>query len=107
MFLGIGSGEWLGVGSWEWGVDKLAEPRKRKRGEHVSLGAGLDHRNASAVADQQTRGGARAGDGDPDLQAALGGRAPQLLRDRACVAEQSCQAAQVEKDLAIKRFEAR
>ncbi len=50
------------------------------------------------MADHQARRGARAGDRHADLQTAIGGRAPQFLGNRAGVAEEPCQAAQIEDE---------
>ena len=79
--------------------EELSEQRERKWRERCGLSSRLDDRQAGAVADHQTRGGTRASDRHADLQTAIGGRAPQLLGNRSCVAEEARQAMQIEHDL--------
>jgi hypothetical protein len=79
---------------------ELAKKRERKWRERFNLSAGLDDRETRAMADEQARRRARAGDGDADVQPAIGRRAAHFLGNRARVAEEPRHAAQIEHDLA-------
>jgi hypothetical protein len=51
------------------------------------------------MVDEQTRRRSSAGDGNTHLHTAIGGRPPQFMCDRACLAEQPLEPAQIERDL--------
>ena len=98
----------LGVGRWKLGIDdKIAKQREREISERCGFITWGDNSDPRTMTNHQSCGGARAGNGDADLQTTIGGRAAQFLGNRACVAEEARQAAQVEQDLAMERFETR
>jgi len=51
------------------------------------------------MVDEQTRRRSSAGDGNTHLHTAIGGRPPQFMCDRACLAKQPLESAQIERDL--------
>jgi len=81
-------------------VRDAGEERERQRFERRGFVAGFDDRDAGAAVGEQTRGRARAGDGNADAQPAIRGRAAQLGGNRLRIAEEARQSAEIEDDLA-------
>jgi len=82
-----------------YGCAYVQEEFEGERSQNGRVVAGLDNREAGAMAHEQSRRRARAGNGHAHLQPAIGRRAPQLAGNGARITEQARQAAQVERDL--------
>ena len=93
-FSGIGPSS---MGSWFVSAEDREQRDAAGRFERRGFVARFDDGDAGAVVGEQTRGRARAGDGNADAQPAIRGRAAQLAGNRLRIAEEARQSAEIER----------
>ena len=92
-------GWWLMVGGWWLGIYQLAKQRQGQRCERLCFAARLTDGDPRAMVNEQACSGTRTRYGHAHLQSAVCGRAPQRIGNRSRLAEQTRQAAQIQRDL--------